>query len=98
MRMLPGESEVFQIDPAQFVASEGSTIESQMPRVLRVPTLSIEYEACGRRGFYNVSRLFEKYRAIKLPDLRHVLANCPRAQSQSIHDGCRVRYGEDSRL
>jgi hypothetical protein len=63
-----------------------------------VPTLSIECEACGRFGRYNVARLMEKYGAIKLPDLRHVLANCPKAASQSIHDRCRVRYGPDSRL
>jgi len=45
---------------------------------LRVPTLSIECEACGRRGRYNVARLIERYGDIKLPDLRHVLANCPK--------------------
>jgi cellulose biosynthesis protein BcsQ len=36
--------------------------------------------------------------AIKLPDLRHVLANCPKAKSHSINDRCNVRYGEDSRF
>jgi hypothetical protein len=34
---------------------------------------------------------------MKLPELRHVLANCPKAKSQSIYDQCKVRYGEDSR-
>jgi hypothetical protein len=62
-----------------------------------VPSLSIECEACGRRGRYNVARLIERYGDMKLPDLRHVLANCPKAASQSIHDRCRVRYGADSR-
>ena len=66
---------------------------------LRTPTLSIECEACGRRGRYNVAKLIEQHGGdIKLPDLRHVLANCPRAQSASIHDRCKVRYGEDSRV
>ena len=65
---------------------------------LRGPTLSIECTLCDRRGRYNVARLIEKYGDIKLPDLRHVLANCPQAQSQSVHDRCRVRYGEDSRF
>jgi hypothetical protein len=65
---------------------------------LRVPTLSIECPLCDRHGRYNVARLIEKYGDIKLPDLRHVLANCPRANAQSIHDRCQVRYGEDSRL
>jgi hypothetical protein len=57
-----------------------------------------ECEACGRFGRYNVAQLIEQYGDAKLPDLRHVLANCPKARSQSIHDRCRVRYGEDSRL
>jgi hypothetical protein len=62
-----------------------------------VPTLSIECEPCGRRGRYNVARLMEKYGDAKLPELVHVLADCPKAKSQSIRDRCRVRYGEDSR-
>jgi hypothetical protein len=65
---------------------------------LRVSTLSIECEPCGRRGRYSVARLIEQYGDMKLPELRHVLANCPKAKSQSIHDRCRVRYGEDSPL
>jgi len=64
---------------------------------LCLPTLSIECEPCGRRGRYSVARLIEQYGDVKLPDLRHVLANCPKERSQSIHDRCRVRYGEDSR-
>ena len=64
----------------------------------RVPTLSIKCEPCGRRGRYNVARLMEKYGDAKLPELRHTLANCPKARSLSIHDRCRVRYGKDSRL
>jgi hypothetical protein len=62
-----------------------------------VPTLSIECEACGRRGRYNVARRIEKYGDAKLPELRHILANCPKAESQSIRDRCKVRYGADSR-
>ena len=64
----------------------------------RVPTLSIECEPCGRRGRYNVARLMEQYGDMKLPELRHVLANCPKAHAHSINDRCKVRYGEDSRL
>jgi bifunctional non-homologous end joining protein LigD len=62
----------------------------------RAPTLSIECEPCGRRGRYNVARLMEKYGDAKLPELRHVLANCPKAHAHSIHR-CRVHYSEDSR-
>jgi hypothetical protein len=40
----------------------------------------------------------EKYGDAKLPDLRHTLANCPKANALSINDRCKVRYGEDSRL
>jgi hypothetical protein len=43
----------------------------------RVPTLSIECEPCGQRGRYNAAKLIEKYDDAKLPELRHVLANCP---------------------
>ena len=49
---------------------------------LRVSTLSIECEPCGRFGRYNVAKLIEQYGDAKLPDLRHVLANCPKAKSQ----------------
>jgi hypothetical protein len=48
----------------------------------RVPTLSIECEPCGRFGRYNVAKLIEQYGDAKLPDLRHVLANCPKARSR----------------
>ena len=58
----------------------------------RVPTLSIECAPCGRFGRYNIARLMEKYGAAKLPELRHVLANCPKAKSFSVHDQCKVRY------
>jgi hypothetical protein len=58
----------------------------------------IECEPCGRFGRYKIARLMEKYGDAKLPDLRHVLANCPKAKSASIYDQCKVRYGEDSRL
>jgi hypothetical protein len=64
----------------------------------RVPTLSIECELCRRRGRSSVARLMEKYGDAKLPELRHTLANCPKAGSFSIHDRCRVRYGPNSRL
>jgi hypothetical protein len=64
----------------------------------RVPTLSIECEPCGRRGRYNVARLMEQHGDAKLPELLYVLADCPKAKSASIHDRCKVRYGEDSRL
>jgi hypothetical protein len=39
----------------------------------------------------------EQYGDAKLPELRHILANCPKAKSQSIHDRCKVRYRADSR-
>ena len=62
----------------------------------RTPTCSIECEPCGRRGRYNVARLMEKYGDAKLPELRHVLANCPKAKSHSIHDQVQgqVRRGQ----
>jgi hypothetical protein len=56
-----------------------------------VPTLSIECEPCGRFGRYNVAKLIEQYGDAKLPDLRHMLANCPKAHAASIYD--RVQGG-----
>jgi len=64
----------------------------------RVPTLSIECEPCGRRGRYSVAKLMEQHGDTRLPDLLYVLADCPKARSLSIHDRCKVRYGEDSRF
>ena len=64
----------------------------------RVESISIECEPCGRRGRYNVAKLIEKYGDAKLPELRHVLAKCPKAKSFSMRDRCKVRYGEDSRF
>lgn len=64
----------------------------------RTVTLSIECEPCGRFGRYNVARLIERYGDMKLPELRHALANCPKSRSFSVYDQCKVRYGEDSRL
>jgi hypothetical protein len=49
------------------------------PSDFLVPTLSIECEPCGRRGRYNVAGLMEQYGDAKLPELRHILANCPKA-------------------
>jgi hypothetical protein len=63
-----------------------------------VPTLSIECEPCGRRRRYNVAKLIEKYGDMKLPELRHVLANCPKSRSFSVYDQCKVVYGKDSRF
>ena len=62
----------------------------------RTPTLSIECR--GRKGRYNVAKLIEQYGDMKLPDLRYVLANCPKSRSFSVYDRCQVRYGKDSRL
>jgi hypothetical protein len=60
--------------------------------------VTVEAPGCGRFGRYNVAGLIEQYGDMKLPELRHVLANCPKARSFSIRDQCKVRYGEDSRL
>jgi hypothetical protein len=59
----------------------------------RVPTLSIECEPCGRAGRYNVAKLMEQHGDAKLPELLYVLADCPKARSQSVYDRCRVVYG-----
>jgi hypothetical protein len=62
-----------------------------------VPTLSIECEPCGRRGRYNVAKLMELHGDMKLPELRHLLADCPKARSFSVHDQCKARYQDPLR-
>jgi hypothetical protein len=64
----------------------------------RVPTLSIECRPCGRFGRYNVAKLIEKYGDARLPELLDVLADCPKARSQSVYDRCKAVYGKDSRF
>jgi hypothetical protein len=59
---------------------------------VREPTLTIVCEPSGRRGRDNVPRLIETHGDARLTDLRAMLANCPKAQSASIHDRCKVRY------
>jgi hypothetical protein len=56
------------------------------------PTLELICEACCRRGRYQIARLFAKHGDAKLPTLAAELANCPKAQTTSIHDRCKVRW------
>jgi hypothetical protein len=37
----------------------------------------------------------EKYGDMKLPELRHVLADCPKARSFSVYDRCKAVYGKE---
>ena len=64
----------------------------------RVPTLSIECQPCGRAGRYSIARLMEKYGDARLPELLDVLADCPKARSQSVYDQCKAVYGVTTRL
>ena len=52
-------------------------------RFSRSHNLSIECEPCGRHGRYNIARLIQRYGDMKLPELRYVLADCPKARSGS---------------
>jgi hypothetical protein len=73
-----------------------STMPSSGVRTLsdiREPTVTIGCEPCGRRGRYGVAKLIDRHGAdIKMPDLLALLANCPKARSASIHDGCKAVY------
>jgi hypothetical protein len=64
--------------------------------------LSIECEPCGRRGRYNVARLIEQNDDMTLPDLRHVLANCPEGEvvqrSRSVQGRVRRQQPDLSKL
>jgi hypothetical protein len=46
--------------------------------------------AVRRRGRYAVSKLVKKHGDAKLTDLLRTLANCPKAQSASIYDPCKL--------
>jgi hypothetical protein len=60
---------------------------------VREPSIEIVCDPCGRRGRYNVERLIAKHGAdMRLPELRTILADCPKAKAFSIYDRCRVRY------
>jgi hypothetical protein len=59
---------------------------------VREPTIDIVCEPCGRPGRYNVERLIAKHRGdLRLTDLLLTLADCPKATSIGIHDGCQER-------
>jgi hypothetical protein len=61
------------------------------------PTLELVCRKCERSGRFNVGRLIAEYGADKkLPELRHVLAKCPRTlpnhRSVNESDPCGVEY------
>jgi hypothetical protein len=57
---------------------------------IRSPTLSIVCQLCGRRG-YVVAKLIDRHEE-KLTHLLLTLADCPKSQSTSMHDECKVVY------
>jgi hypothetical protein len=59
---------------------------------VRLPSLGIVCESCGRRGRYNVAKLIEEYGEAKLTDLLVTLADCQRARSASVYDRCKAVY------
>jgi hypothetical protein len=63
----------------------------------RTPTLSIECQPCARFGRYSIAKLIKQYGDAKLPELLYVLADYPKARSQSVYDRCKAVYGKDSR-
>jgi hypothetical protein len=61
---------------------DGSLILSDV----RGPTLAILCEACRRR-------VMAEHGDAKLTHLLPTLADCPKANSVSIHDRCKAKYG-----
>ena len=51
---------------------------------LRVPTLSIECEPCGRFGRYTIAKLIEKYHDARQPELF--------VHPRRLPQGARVQY------
>jgi hypothetical protein len=61
------------------------------------PTLELACRKCERSGRFNVARLIAEHGAdMKLPELRHILAKCPRTEPSqrpvSESDPCAVEY------
>jgi hypothetical protein len=52
---------------------------------VRLPTLAIVCEACGRRGRYSVERLVAQHGDAKSTDLLQTVVDCPKARCAAIH-------------
>lgn len=64
-----------------------STTLSEFPGDL----VRVACQRCDRRGQYRLDTLIDKYGAdMRLPDLRHVLADCPR--HGALGDACGVIF------
>jgi hypothetical protein len=61
---------------------------------VRERTPTIVREPCGRRGCYGVARLTAEHGDARLTDLLLTLADCQKACSASIHDRCKMVYGQ----
>jgi hypothetical protein len=72
------------------VPRDGSIVLSDV----RERTLTIVCEPCDRRGCYSVARLMAEHGDARLTDLLLTLADCQKARSASIHDRCKVVYGQ----
>lgn len=56
-----------------------------------LPLVRIKCEKCQRMGQYRTEKLIEQHGAdMTMPDLRHVLAQCPRRHNHS--DPCMVVF------
>jgi hypothetical protein len=63
------------------------------------PMLALVCRKCDRAGRYKVARLIAEHGAdMKLPELRHMLAKCPRTllnqRPRSESDPCGVEYAK----
>jgi hypothetical protein len=56
----------------------------------RVPPYPSSARPAAGAGRYSVAPLIEKYGDMKLRELRHVLANCSKANAHSVYDRCRI--------
>jgi hypothetical protein len=60
---------------------------------VRVPTIEIVCERCGRYGRYNLKRLIAAHGGeARLTDLLTTLAHCRKERSFGLHDRCKARY------
>jgi hypothetical protein len=60
-------------------------------REFPLPLVRVKCDKCQRMGQYHTAKLIERYGAdMNMPELRHVLAQCPRRSNRS--DPCMVIF------
>jgi hypothetical protein len=58
-----------------------------------LPLVRVKCDKCNRAGQYHTAKLIERYgREMVMPELRHVLAQCPRRHT--MNDPCMIVFAD----